>query len=178
MAEAGKRTAKLSRGNRLKGYKGHRVIRLFLASLCIMLPSAAYASDAIALSSAIFVERPQDIAGAGNRITLEPLKTARSGDRLIYVLEYRNTGTQAVSDFIVSNPLPRAVRFDETINGQEIVSIDGGRNWGRLEQLRVTRANGTSRMAEPHDVTHLRWQMPKRLAGGETGRVTFRAIVR
>jgi uncharacterized repeat protein (TIGR01451 family) len=157
--------------------QGLVMIRFIIFLSIIFAPPLALAND-IALSSRIFVEKPISDNNSGSNVILEPLEQARSGDRLIYILEYRNVGAQTVSGFVVSNPLPRAVRFDQTIHGDEMVSVDNGRNWGRLEDLRIALANGRSRSATPADVTHLKWQMPKKLARGETGKVTFRAIVR
>ena len=154
------------------------MIRLLVLIGAALTPTVAMANDDIALSSSIYVERLASGRSENSRVILEPLKKARSGDRLIYILEYRNVGTRPVSDFVVSNPLPRAVRFDETIYGDELVSVDNGRNWGRMEDIRIPVTDGRTRAATAADVTHLKWQMPQKLASGQSGRVTFRAIVR
>ena len=109
---------------------------------------------------------------------LEPARQVSSGERLIYVVEYRNTGNKPVQGFTVTNPLPRTVRLDETVEGSELVSIDGGRSWGTLASLKVPMGANSWRPANPEDVTHLRWRVGDRLMQGETRRMTFRAIVR
>ncbi|MEZ5708800.1 MAG: hypothetical protein R3E02_05365 [Blastomonas sp.] len=154
------------------------MLRMLIALFLLALPLEAVAADSIALTSKVYVERSGNGKSAGSHIVLEEPDTVKPGDKLIYIVEYRNQGTDEVSDFIVTNPLPRTVRFDRTVRGDEIVSVDNGRSWGRLDGLRVTLPQGGTRAAQPSDVTHLRWRMPRKLAAGESGKVTFRAIVR
>ncbi|MDM7954868.1 hypothetical protein [Blastomonas sp.] len=154
------------------------MLRTTLALLALAAPAAALASSDVLTKSSIFVERIDPQGTGARRVRLEPARQVSRGERLIYVVEYRNTGKQPVRDFTVTNPLPRTVRLDETVDGSEIVSIDGGRSWGVLSDLRVSLGEGGWRPANPDDVTHLRWQVGDRLMQGETRRVTFRAIVR
>lgn len=154
------------------------MLRHTLALLTLVVPAAALASGDVRTSASIFVERTAPAANGARRVRLEPARQVSPGERLIYVVEYRNTGKRPVSGFTVTNPLPRTVRLDETMDGSELVSIDGGRSWGTLGTLRVTFSDGSWRPANPDDVTHLRWRVGDRLMQGETRRVTFRAIVR
>lgn len=154
------------------------MLRHTLALLSLLAPAAALASGDVRTSASIFVERTAPAGSGARRVRLEPARQVSSGERLIYVVEYRNTGKRPVSGFTVTNPLPRTVRLDETMDGSELVSIDGGRTWGTLGTLRVTLSDGSWRPANPDDVTHLRWRVGDRLMRGETRRVTFRAIVR
>ena len=153
------------------------MMRLLIALIALLIPAEAGAQARIALNSEIFVER--ETGGVGSsRVVLQPVETVTPGDRLIYILEYRNVSGRTVSEFTVTNPLPPAVRFDKTLDGDEMVSVDNGKSWGKLRELTVALPGGKRRPALPSDVTHLRWQVPQRLAHGEAGRVTFRAIVR
>jgi uncharacterized repeat protein (TIGR01451 family) len=154
------------------------MLRTTLALLALAAPAAALASSDVLTKSSIFVERIEPQGSGARRVRLEPARQVSPGERLIYVVEYRNTGKRPVEGFTVTNPLPRTVRLDETVDGSEIVSIDGGRNWGVLSSLRVSLGEGSWRPANPDDVTHLRWRVGDRLMQGETRRVTFRAIVR
>jgi len=154
------------------------LLRTAIALSILLTSGAAMASGDVMTRSSVFVERIDPAGTGARRVRLEPARRVSPGERLIYVVEYRNTGNRPVQGFTVTNPLPRTVRLDETVDGSEIVSIDGGRSWGPLETLRVAMGNGGWRPANPEDVTHLRWRVGDRLMQGETRRVTFRAIVR
>lgn len=154
------------------------MLRTAIALLALAVPLAAQASGDVRTRSSIFVERIDPQGTGARRVRLEPARKVSSGERLIYVVEYQNAGHRPVRGFTVTNPLPRTVRLDETMDGSEQVSVDGGRNWGLLSNLKVSLADGNWRPASPDDVTHLRWRVGDRLMRGETRRVTFRAIVR
>lgn len=129
--------------------------------------SAAQASPAVALDSAVFVERITPDSGR----MLEPASELSRGDRVIYVLRWYRMGGDG--GFTVTNPLPRSVQFQGSANGDEEVSIDGGRTWGKLAALRVG-----NRIATPEDVTHVRWRVDPRTAARGQGRIAYSAIVR
>lgn len=137
-----------------------------LAAASLAAPQTAQASPAIALDNAVFVERLDQ--GARR---LEPARELNRGDRVVYVVSWqRSTGS---GPFTVTNPLPRQVYFQGSANGDEQVSVDGGRSWGRIGELR-----SGERMATPEDVTHVRWQVPADLAARGSGRIAYSAIVR
>lgn len=154
------------------------LLRTAIALSAALTSVAAMASDDVRTKSSIFVERIDPQGTGARRVRLEPARQVSSGERLIYVVEYRNTGNKPVRGFTVTNPLPRTVRLDETVDGSELVSIDGGRSWGPLASLKVPMGANSWRPANTEDVTHLRWRVGDRLMQGETRRVTFRAIVR
>lgn len=154
------------------------MLRITIALIALAGPVAALASGDVRTRSSIFVERIDPQGSGARRVRLEPARQVSPGERLIYVVEYRNVGNRPVQGFTVTNPLPRTVRLDETVDGSELVSIDGGRNWGLLSDLRVSLGQDSWRPANPDDVTHLRWRVGDRLMQGESRRMTFRAIVR
>ena len=78
----------------------------------------------------------------------------------------------------MTNPLPRTVSFQRSVDGTEEVSIDGGRSWGHLEDLRIRDSDGFIRSAAPEDVTHLRWRVPGSVALRGSGQLTYRGVVR
>ena len=134
-------------------------------ALCLAAP--AIAAPLIALDSAVYVEK---IAPGKGRM-LQPAARLNRGDRVVYVVSwYRMGGTGA---FTVTNPLPRSVWYQGSADSSEEVSLDGGRNWGKLDQMRIG-----SRMATPEDVTHVRWHVPAIEAARGTGEITYSAIVR
>jgi uncharacterized repeat protein (TIGR01451 family) len=99
------------------------------------------------------------------------------GDRLIFGTDYANNGAAVVNNFNVTNPLPSAVRLAPDADPALTVSVDGGKNWGKLAELQVSAPDGTKRAATHADVTHVRWVLAS-IAPGEKGRLTYPAIIR
>ena len=98
------------------------------------------------------------------------------GDKLLFATAYQNKGTVEVKNFVVTNPIPAGVAFVHAGTDQFVVSVDGGKSWGNLAQLKVTEAAG-SRPAQASDVTHIRWTLPV-LAPGAHGALSYNAVVR
>ncbi len=121
------------------------------------------AAPRVAIVSDVFVEQ----AGESRRV-LQPASLLRPGDRVVTIVTWKRSG--AGRDFTVTNPLPRALQFQGSADGAEQVSVDGGRTWGRLGQL---RAGGY--VAVPEDVTHVRWRIA---TPAPQGRIAYSAIVR
>ena len=142
--------------------------RSFVATagaLCLAAP--ALAAPLIALDSAVYVEK----VGPGKGRTLQPAARLNRGDRLVYVVSwYRMGGTGA---FTVTNPLPRSVYYQGSADGSEEVSLDGGKTWGKLDQIRTS-----GRLATPEDVTNVRWHVAASEAAQGSGEITYSAIVR
>ena len=139
-----------------------------LSALACLVPitpglAAMVSPTNVAIGSDVFVEH----LGEANRV-LERSDRLRRGDRVVTIVSWRRTlpgGT-----FTVVNPLPNRVQFDGTADGAEEVSVDGGRTWGKLGQLRIG-----ARLALAPEVTHVRWPIA---SPAPAGRIAYRAIVR
>lgn len=131
------------------------------------LPQLAFAAPNVALDSAVFVEK----TAQGDSRRLEPAQRLSRGDRVVTVVSWYRLGGDG--GFTVTNPLPRAIAYQESAHENEEVSVDGGRSWGRIGQLR----HG-SRMATPEDVTHVRWRIPATRAAQGSGHIAYAGIVR
>lgn len=151
--------------------------KLLFLLLAACAPAQAFAANQVALDNAVFVERVLTDANGKQRILLEEPKVVVPGDRLVFVLNYRNAGAQPADKFVITNPMPAAVRFAEAGNSP-LVSVDGGRMWGTLDTLTITQADGTRRAAQPADVTHIRWAFQKPIPVGGTGKLMFRGVVK
>lgn len=128
------------------------------------------AGDVMAVETSVDAE--------GNEITtLVKPDVIVPGDRLIFGTDYANNGAEPVQNFVVTNPLPSAVRLAPDADPALVVSVDAGVNWGTLETLSVAAEDGTSRAATHADVTHVRWTLAS-IAPGESGRVEYPAIIR
>jgi len=57
------------------------------------------------------------------------------------------------------------------------VSVDGGKSWGKLAQLTVTKPGAAMRAAQDADVTTVRWVIPV-IAPGASGTLQYHAVVR
>ena len=154
------------------------MLKFISAILALAVPGAALAANNVELSSDVFVERKIDKPNGKTAIVLEQPKTVIPGDNLVFVVRYKNVGTQPATDFSVTNPLPKAVAFNGTADGKEIVSVDGGKTWGPLSTLTLTRENGEVRPAMMTDVTHVKWKFDRSLSVGSEGKLVFRGTVK
>lgn len=153
-------------------------MRLLLVLLALIVPSALSAADKVSLQSTVFVEKLVLEASGRNRVVLEEPKLVTPGDKLVFVLSYRNGGPAPARDFVITNPLPSAVAFQGAGDGQALVSADGGRSWGNLSRLKVREPDGRWRSAKPEDVTHVRWTLAGAIPAGASGKLSFRGVVR
>lgn len=149
---------------------------LVLALAALLSPAMAHAND-VALTSAVFVEKTV-LTDGQQKIVLEEPSLVVPGDKLVFVLNYRNKGATPATDFVVTNPMPGAVAFQSSPDQAAVVSIDGGRSWGTLSSLKVKESDGTVRGARPEDVTHVRWTFAKAIPAGQGGKLSFRGVVR
>jgi uncharacterized repeat protein (TIGR01451 family) len=153
-------------------------MRLIIAFLLLLVPATVQAANNVALNSEVFVERQVKDSAGRQKIVLEPPKIVTPGDRLVFVLSYRNMGSAPAADFVVTNPLPTAVSYQGTADRVAEVSINGGREWGALSALKVRDQDGSWRSARPEDVTHVRWNVKRAIPVGAEGKLSFRGIVR
>jgi uncharacterized repeat protein (TIGR01451 family) len=150
-----------------------------IAASCLSLTAgAAWAVSPIQLTSDIYVEKEQKQADGKSAVVLESPKSILPGDQLVFVVRYKNVSATTANGVTVTNPIPRAIAFSGTSDGTEIVSIDGGKNWGKLSQLRTANTDGSSRAALMTDVTHIKWTMNQTLAAGSVGKLIFRGVVK
>lgn len=138
-----------------------------LAVLAALAATSAAARQSVSLDSAVFVERQQP----GNIRSLEPADRLSRGDRVVTVVSWQRLGGDG--SFTVTNPLPRAIAYQDSARDEEEVSVDGGRSWGKLGELRIG-----SRMATPEDVTHVRWRVAASTAAKGRGQIAYSGIVR
>lgn len=146
--------------------------------MALLLPGTAMAANSVSLSSDVFVERKVDKPNGTTAVVLEQPVTVIPGDRLVFVVRYKNVGRTPASDFSVTNPLPKAVAFNGTSDGGEMVSVDGGKSWGLLPALTVPGMDGAPRPALMTDVTHIKWKFDRSLSAGSEGKLVFRGTVK
>lgn len=153
------------------------MMRLFLLAI-LGLMAAPAAANPVALSNSVFVERVSTDAKGNRKVVLEEPKVVTPGDRLVFVLNYRNASAKPAEKFVVTNPMPAAVQYAEAGDGTAQVSVDGGKSWGALAALQVADRDGTMRPARAEDVTHIRWAFNAPIPAGGSGKLMFRGIVK
>lgn len=153
-------------------------MRYLLILLALLTPSAAFADGEVTLSSEVFVERASVDANGGSTVSLEKPDMVTPGDKLVFILSYRNEGGEAAGDFVITNPIPKAVAFSAAESDGAVFSVDGGKAWGLLESLEIIAADGTARPATAADVTHIRWRFSQPIPAGEAGKLSFRGVVK
>ena len=147
--------------------RAHRAACTALALACLTVPHPALARTNISTDSAVFVER----ARAENVRHLEPASALRRGDRVVTIVSWYRLGGNG--GFVITNPMPRAIAYQQSASSNEEVSADGGRTWGRLGALTIGQ-----RTATPVDVTHVRWRISPNSAAGGTGHIDYSGIDR
>ena len=155
------------------------IVKLCFSVILLAASSVpAMAAAPVELSSDVFVEKQQKQADGSFSTILAKPNLILPGDQLVFVVRYRNAGNKPATNFSVTNPIPAAIAFSGTSDGAEVVSIDGGKSWGKLSQLRVTNTDSSSRAALMTDVTHLKWKMNQMLGAGDAGKLIFRGVVK
>lgn len=150
--------------------------------LAALLPLSLLAAPAYALTATQTVEKETVVRapdGTETRIR-ETAERASPGERLVYTVSFTNDGAEPASNLVMTQPVPEEVRFIEGSAdqaGMEVrVSVDGGESFVPRGAATVVREGEVVR-AEADDITHIRWQIPGPVAVGETGRVTYKAVL-
>jgi hypothetical protein len=144
--------------------------------LLALAPPAVAQQPYVRLASNVFVEKVSNDLNGRERRVLSAAGQLEQGDRLVFVVRYRNDGAMPVSDFAVTNPVPQTVRINP--EPDMLVSVDGGRRWGRLDRLQMRTPLGGTRDATADDVTHLRWTVRSPVSPGTGGQIAYRGTVR
>lgn len=153
-------------------------MRILFFILAFLAPVPALAADDVALDSAVFVERSVTGADGKQSVVREEPKLVTPGDKLVFVLSYKNAGSAPAESFVVTNPIPASVSFVASDSPGADFSVDGGKSWGALAALRVKGADGKLRAAAASDITHVRWAFAKAIPVAGTGKLSFRGVVR
>lgn len=145
---------------------------------CACIGGHAFAQPAITLTNDVFQETEVRTEDGAVIKRLVPAVRVLPGEEVVYEIGYSNNGEQVATNVTIDNPLPEHLELiGETETPATVVSVDGGRTYGKLESLFVLGEDGEPRPARIADVTHLRWVIAE-LAPGATGKVSYRARVK
>ena len=153
-------------------------MKYLLALLLLTFPGAAALAENVQLTSTVLVERIVKDANGADKTVLEEPKIVTPGEKLVFALNYKNVGTEAAEDFVITNPLPEAVAYAGGETDVSVVSLDDGKTWGPLAALTGAAADGNKRAAQAADVTHVRWTFQQPIPAGAEGKLTFRGVVK
>src|SRR5690242_7108546 len=129
---------------------------------CLLLTAAAaLAAQSLELTTvAQQVKTTVDAKGVPHT-QIVPLERALPGTEVVYTITYHNVGKQPAGDVVVSDPIPAHMNYMAgSAEGKDMeisFSIDGGKTWGKPEELTVKNADGTLSQAQPKDYTNIRW---------------------
>ncbi len=161
---------------------------------------AAKAKAAVTLSSKAMIERVEtDANGAQKTVLKTPSDViVVPGDKVIFTLSYVNQSAEPAASFRATNPMPGPIQFLSAAEEWAVVSVDGGKTWGRLAGLTVTERTEEAALTDPEtgeitqeavsteeqraaradDVTHVRWAFANDIAPGASGSVSYRGLVK
>ncbi len=152
---------------------------MIAAALLATAAIAPAAAGPLQVTSNVFVESRSAAADGTTRIALVKPSRITPGDKVIFVLAYRNTGAQPLANVVLANPLPREISYRSASPGSPApdVSVDG-KTFGSLDSLRVRSLDGSMRAASPNDVTSVRWRLASPIPAGAQGQFAFQAVLK
>ncbi len=146
-----------------------------LAGGVMMLSSLAAHAAGIQLTNTVFKEVENKLPSGKQEVKLVPAGVVTPGDKVLFVMGYKNSGEKPASNVIITNPVPGAVQYLAAKDGGEpMVSVDSGKTFGALSTLTINNPDGSVRNPRTSDVTHVRWAIARAINPGETGQVSFR----
>jgi len=154
---------------------------LVIAAVAVLCASGALAAGGqVVLKAAAETER--EVVADDGTVTLVRSEAARvtPGDEVIYTVFYENSGSDAATDVVITNPVPAHMACNEITEVDQVritASVDGGQTFDLAANLTVVETDGAERPAELADYTHIRWSFTDSMAPGATGQVAFRAIL-
>lgn len=159
--------------------------KIFVVALAItlLLPATVLAKPQV--SVAIKAEKEVVVTEEGKQVKkMVEAKEVLPGETILYSLDYSNTGDEAATDLVISDPLPEGTTFvagSATEVGDLSFSIDGGKTYKKptLLTYEVVMPDGSKevRVASPELYTHVRWILP-RIAAGGSGTIHFKVKVK
>lgn len=136
------------------------------------------ASDApMAIDGHLLVESLDGPQTQGEKRTVRVPAEVRSGDRLIFLIRYRNKSEAPLRGYDFVAPVPRGVKILPDRADAVRISVDGGRNWSRPDSPVLIDAQGRLRSTDDLTATHVRLRLDRRIAPGEAGTVTYRGLL-
>jgi hypothetical protein len=136
--------------------------------------------DLIVSSALERIAAPTEDAAASVAVASDTV--ASHSDELIVSVRFTNTSAHVVDSIRITSAVPADLRYRANSasapGGDALFSVDGGRSFGRADELTTASADGEVRAADPAEYTHVRWVLRAPLDAGATGIARFRAVPR
>ena len=104
------------------------------------------------------------------------------GEIVQYNTFFENISNKPATGINIVNPIPKHTVYlpnsAQGKNTKSVLSVDGGKHYGKAGTLKVRGHNGKLHPAKPSDYTHIRWQYHGSLAPKAKQAVAFRVRLR
>ncbi len=151
---------------------------LLLASL----PAFAAPQGSILVKTVAEQEQVATAADGSRTTTLAPALRVLPGREVVYTVTFQNTGHDAASDVVVTNPVPEHTSYvagSAFGPGTDLLfSTDGGHSFASAAALEVHGADGSVRAAGAEDYTHIRFVLKNSLTPGAVAFARYRTTVK
>ncbi|MFD1950961.1 hypothetical protein ACFSGX_09305 [Sphingomonas arantia] len=154
------------------------IVKFATLALVAMMASAAVAAPPLEITSRMLVEKRVAAPDGTTRVDMVTPQKVIPGDRVTFVVAYRNTSGRPLDDVVLANPVPKGIAFRGVAPGTPApeVSLDG-KTFAPLPTLRTAASGGGMRPATPDDVVAVRWRLTP-VAAGASGQFAFQGVLR
>lgn len=151
------------------------------ASIMLAAPLLATQASAMTANQTVLKEIKTVDATGQVQIDYVTADLVTPGEAVIYRVDYINDGTDPVTDFELTMPVPAEIRFSGVIDqgtSQRIVySANNAQSFHALSGIVTTGNQGEMIPAVPEDITHIRWTIEGDMPAGTSGHVAFRGVL-
>ena len=158
------------------------MIKTFMSAAC--MASLLYGASATALTATQTVQREVIVTQQDGTedIIREAATTALPGERIVYSLNYFNDAEQPAENIVLTMPIPVEITYMEgsAVSDDTKVqySVDDGKTFAERGKLQVAEEDGSMRLAEANDITHIRWEVTEAVAPGARGVIEFKGLLK
>ena len=154
-------------------------VRFLLVWLLAASAWPAMAGGPLQVTSRILAEHRVAARDGTVEVRTAVAQRAVPGDRLVFVLAYRNTGAAPLGDVVLANPVPRQIAYRAPADGSPTPDVSAdGRHFDALAKLRVALPGVGTRAAGADDVVAVRWRLSGPLAAGASGTFAFQGVLK
>ena len=154
--------------------------------LMTVLAALSLSSHASALSATQTIEKEKTVIteDGSTQIIRTTADTVVPGENIVYTLNFVNDdiNTPAATNLVLTMPVPKEVTYIEGSADRAgtvvVYSADGGETFSPRQTAMVLSTDGNVRLASAADITHVRWTVPGPVAAGETGQLSFTAVIK
>jgi uncharacterized repeat protein (TIGR01451 family) len=102
-------------------------------------------------------------------------------DVILYEIVFENISDKPVDNIVINNPIANNSVYREgsaTGDSTDITFSVDGKNFSAANALKVTDANGKTRLAKPEEYTAIRWKYTKQLKPGAKEKLTYKTMIK